>query len=423
VSFFPSRLAWLPLVGTLVVVAGCGSNSSSPKTNATATAQSAAAVPTGQAVPTQGVPPTAVITGGDTAAIVNGKKVPMSSYRLLFNFTQREYAGSAGVTPAAIASRTMEQVVAQEIARQYADSHGIKVSSSDLNKVVQAQEQRSGGAQAFQTTLARFGLTTDTFKQLVEPSLIEQKVAQKIAPIQPSLQPVAQVRHILIGTMLQPGKRLRSDAAALYSDTEWGITQMRRVGLFAAAGLLATALGQIHPVAIERDQASLQTKFFDQELSGRTPRVAIGQFDPGGEFGLMPIGRKRGGAAINRVVVAEPGIDDDLSYHELVTGFLEQLCSRTQAAVYCGTAQHFETYMKTPPTLRLLTTQALAKHRFSLRFWLSKYSHVGIVLTRGAQTLLSTSADFPYRGNSFTVPALKSGSYQVVLTATDPPHG
>lgn len=213
-SFFPSRLAWLPLAGMLVVTAGCGGSSSSSNSNATATAQSAAAVPTGQAVPTQGVPPTAVITGGDTAAIVDGKKVPMSSYRLLFNFTQREYAGSAGVTPAAIASRTMEQVIAEAIAQQYADSHGIKVTSPELDRVVQAQQQRSGGAQAFQTTLARFGLTTDTFKQLVEPSLVEQKVAQKIAPIKPSLQPVARVRHILIGTTLQPGKRLRSDAAA-----------------------------------------------------------------------------------------------------------------------------------------------------------------------------------------------------------------
>ncbi len=41
--------------------------------------------------------------------------------------------------------------------------------------------------------------------------------------------------------------------------------------------------------------------------------------------------------------------------------------------------------MKTPPVLRLLTTQAPAKRGFSLRFWLSKYSHVGIVITRGSR--------------------------------------
>jgi hypothetical protein len=117
----------------------------------------------------------------------------------------------------------------------------------------------------------------------------------------------------------------------------------------------------------------------------------------------------------------QPGIEDDLNYHELVTGFLQQLCSRTKAAIYCGTAQHFQAYMKTPPMLRLLTTQVAAKHRFNLRFWLSKYSHVGIVITQGQQTVFSTSAYFSYRTNAFAVPALKPGTYQVVLAATDLP--
>ena len=47
----------------------------------------------------------------------------------------------------------------------------------------------------------------------------------------------------------------------------------------------------------------------------------------------------------------QPGVEDPLSYHELVTGFLEQLCQRTQAPVYCTTAQHFTAYLTTPPVL------------------------------------------------------------------------
>jgi hypothetical protein len=117
----------------------------------------------------------------------------------------------------------------------------------------------------------------------------------------------------------------------------------------------------------------------------------------------------------------EPGIEDDLNYHVLVTGFLDQLCSRTQAPVYCTTAQHFHAYMKTPPVLRQITAQAVAKHRFTLRFSLSKYSRVGIVISRGQQTVFATSANFPYGVDRFAVPALKAGSYQVVLTATDLP--
>ena len=51
----------------------------------------------------------------------------------------------------------------------------------------------------------------------------------------------------------------------------------------------------------------------------------------------------------------QPGVEDTLSYHELVTGFLQQLCQRTAAPVYCTAAQHFTAYLKTPPALQLLT--------------------------------------------------------------------
>ena len=37
----------------------------------------------------------------------------------------------------------------------------------------------------------------------------------------------------------------------------------------------------------------------------------------------------------------QPGLEDTLSYHVLVTGFLHQLCTMTSAPVYCTTAQHF----------------------------------------------------------------------------------
>ncbi len=46
----------------------------------------------------------------------------------------------------------------------------------------------------------------------------------------------------------------------------------------------------------------------------------------------------------------QPGIDDSISYHKLVTGFLGQLCSLTHAKVYCTTAAHFRSYLKNPPS-------------------------------------------------------------------------
>jgi D-glucuronyl C5-epimerase C-terminus len=117
----------------------------------------------------------------------------------------------------------------------------------------------------------------------------------------------------------------------------------------------------------------------------------------------------------------QPGVEDTLSYHELVTGFLQQLCTRTQAPVYCITAQHFTAYLTTPPTLQLLTQQVRKGKTSSISFQLSKYSRVGIVVIGpGGNTLFSTSASFGYGTRSFTLPPLKhKGTYTIHLAATD----
>jgi hypothetical protein len=116
----------------------------------------------------------------------------------------------------------------------------------------------------------------------------------------------------------------------------------------------------------------------------------------------------------------QPGVEDPLSYHELVTGFLQQLCTSTSAPVYCTTAQAFTADETTPPVLTDLTGSARRAHAFTLHFRLSKYSHVGIVISRGGSTVFATSASFGYGVDGFNVPALKTvGSYGVRLTGTD----
>ncbi|MGH2872475.1 MAG: D-glucuronyl C5-epimerase family protein, partial [Solirubrobacteraceae bacterium] len=116
----------------------------------------------------------------------------------------------------------------------------------------------------------------------------------------------------------------------------------------------------------------------------------------------------------------QPGIEDTLSYHELVTDFLEQLCQRTAAPVYCTTGKEFQADLTTPPVISQRTFRIRAKTPFSLRFKLSKYSHVGIVLTLGTRTVLATSASFPYGSDSFSIPGLRTpGHYGVRLAATD----
>ena len=93
----------------------------------------------------------------------------------------------------------------------------------------------------------------------------------------------------------------------------------------------------------------------------------------------------------------QPGQEDDLSYHELVTGFLHELCDRVHAAVYCTTAAHFDSYLKTPPALQLLTHQARAGAPATIRFHLSKLSHVGLVVTYNGQTVVGDQRELRVR--------------------------
>jgi len=115
-----------------------------------------------------------------------------------------------------------------------------------------------------------------------------------------------------------------------------------------------------------------------------------------------------------------PGQEDTLDYHTLVTGFLQELCARVQAPVYCTTAARFEADLTTPPALTLLTHSVPANLTATIRFSLSKVSHVGIVLVRGNQTVFLTSGNFAYGVNAFTIPPLtQPGTYTVRLAATD----
>jgi hypothetical protein len=116
----------------------------------------------------------------------------------------------------------------------------------------------------------------------------------------------------------------------------------------------------------------------------------------------------------------QPGIEDDLSYHELVTGFLSQLCGLVHAPVYCTTAQRFDADLTTPPALAQLTMRGTTRAPVALRFRLSKFSHVGVVVSQNAHAVFQTSASFPYGVDRFAVPAIKRpGTYGVALTATD----
>ena len=116
----------------------------------------------------------------------------------------------------------------------------------------------------------------------------------------------------------------------------------------------------------------------------------------------------------------QPGLEDDLSYHQLVTGFLHQLCSMTKTRIYCSTAAAFKRDLKTPAALKLATSHLKANRPTDVYFTVSKISRVGITVIHNRKTLFLTSASFPYGEHHFALPALKHpGMYTVQLDATD----
>jgi hypothetical protein len=116
----------------------------------------------------------------------------------------------------------------------------------------------------------------------------------------------------------------------------------------------------------------------------------------------------------------QAGAEDTLSYHQLVTGFLRQLCDRTQSGAYCTTAEDFQKDLTTPPALTLKTHRSQVGVVTDVHFWLSKESHVGIVEVFNGTTVFATSAELGYGTNSFGIPTpRRAGTYTVRLAATD----
>jgi hypothetical protein len=113
--------------------------------------------------------------------------------------------------------------------------------------------------------------------------------------------------------------------------------------------------------------------------------------------------------------------ESDLSYHQLVTTFLKNLCKRTSEAVYCDTATRFTDYLHEPPAIGQNTHRIRTGRRARIGFALNKIARVGMtVRDRAGRTVLSTSAEVGHGQRSFSWrrPA-KPGLYSLRLTATD----
>jgi hypothetical protein len=114
------------------------------------------------------------------------------------------------------------------------------------------------------------------------------------------------------------------------------------------------------------------------------------------------------------------GSEAPLSYEQLVTGFIGNLCDRTKASFWCNADRRFALYLRTPPALSLVTRSVKAGSSALVSFRVSKQSKVGMTITRDGQTSLSTSATVSYGSHGYTWKVPRSpGLYTVTLSGTD----
>jgi hypothetical protein len=136
----------------------------------------------------------------------------------------------------------------------------------------------------------------------------------------------------------------------------------------------------------------------------RAARVAVGRFDTGAWS-----------------LYSQAGRESTLGYHQLVGGFLGNLCRRTGGRTYCSAASRFARYEREPPRIRLARlTRLRAERGTALRFTLSKLSSVRVRVTSPSGVAVARSMNVS-RG-TYTVPwtPRRRGRYRVLIAAKGP---
>ena len=113
--------------------------------------------------------------------------------------------------------------------------------------------------------------------------------------------------------------------------------------------------------------------------------------------------------------------ESDLSYHNLVTGFLKNLCTRTATPIYCDTVTNFKNDLTVPPAVTLQSQRIRAGKPAKLTFALDKISRVGLAVRDSSGRVLFSTSAILGRGDHFydwSRPAAP-GIYQLTATATD----
>jgi len=126
--------------------------------------------------------------------------------------------------------------------------------------------------------------------------------------------------------------------------------------------------------------------------------------------------------------------ESDLSYHELLAEFLEHLCEKMGAGeplatvhtaipgdeIYCTTAERFREYVKTAPTIELLTHALATSRRAGVQLRLSKIATISMTIQLGGHTVWTNTATVEGgKPRLLWVTPGKPGTYTVLLKDRD----
>jgi hypothetical protein len=118
---------------------------------------------------------------------------------------------------------------------------------------------------------------------------------------------------------------------------------------------------------------------------------------------------------------SQGGAESNANYHNVVTDFLENLCSRTKTSVYCQKADRFNAYKRAKPKVSYAGPGSTRTgRRTALAFKLNKVSCVTATIRDADGTQVYRSQIKFFRGRrAFTWQPRRAGTYKVEIDALD----
>ena len=116
-----------------------------------------------------------------------------------------------------------------------------------------------------------------------------------------------------------------------------------------------------------------------------------------------------------------PGKWDTLDYHDLTTGFLEELCRRTSINAYCSNGAAFRGFLLNAPVIKVISRNLRQGHSGNVRIWVSKPASVTLTIkTADGKTVAVRGGSLLPGPEDWTIQVPK-GTTQLTatLTATD----